>query len=148
LTFDLSPPVLYELGLEAALESLMERMQKLHDLRFEFVDDNQPKPLSEDLAVLLYRAVQEVLVNIVKHAQARTAKTSIEKDDKKVRVTIRDDGVGFDVTEIESHVDREGKFGLFSIRERLDHLGGHVEIATKPGQGTQVTLVVPLGPDF
>ncbi len=147
LVFELSPPVLYEFGIEAALEYLVERMQKLHDIRFEFVDDRQPKPLSEDLGVLLFRAVQELLVNIVKHARARNARTFIETKDEKIRITVEDDGVGFDISEIDSHIGRAGKFGLFSIRERLNHLGGHFEIASKPGHGTQVSLAAPLQKD-
>ena len=147
LVFELSPPVLYEFGIEAALEYLVERMQKLHDLRFEFVDDRQPKPLSEDLAVLLFRAVQELLVNVVKHSRARNARTFIETKDEKIRITVEDDGVGFDISEIDSHIGRAGKFGLFSIRERLNHLGGHFDIASKPGHGTQVSLAAPLQKD-
>ena len=147
LVFELSPPVLYEFGIEAALEYLVERMQKLHDIRFEFVDDRQPKPLSEDLGVLLFRAVQELLVNIVKHARARNARTFIETKDEKIRITVEDDGVGFDISEIDSHIGRAGKFGLFSIRERLNHLGGHFDIASKPGHGTQVSLAAPLQRD-
>ena len=147
LVFELSPPVLYEFGIEAALEYLVERMQKLHDIRFEFVDDRQPKPLSEDLAVLLFRAVQELLLNVVKHARARNARTFIETKDEKIRITVEDDGVGFDISEIDSHIGRAGKFGLFSIRERLNHLGGHFDIASKPGHGTQVSLAAPLQKD-
>ena len=147
LVFELSPPVLYEFGIEAALEYLVERMQKLHDIRFEFVDDRQPKPLSEDLSVLPFRAVQELLVNVVKHARARNARTFIETKDEKIRITVEDDGVGFDISEIDSHIGRAGKFGLFSIRERLNHLGGHFDIASKPGHGTQVSLAAPLQKD-
>jgi PAS domain S-box-containing protein len=147
LTYDLSPPALYQFGLEEALESLVERMEELHRMRIDLTDDKKPKPLSEDLAVLLFRSVQELLVNILKHAQTRDARVSIGWDGGEVRIMVADDGIGFDISEIDSHVDRAGKFGLFSIKERLHYLGGRAKIISKPGQGTEVTLVVPLQGD-
>jgi len=110
----------------------------------EFEDDRQPKPLSEDVRVLLFQAARELLVNIAKHAQARTAKVSITREGDQVRVDVEDDGVGFDSTEIGSSMDTTGRFGLFSIRVRLEPLGGHMEVDSKPGHGTRVTLVAPL----
>jgi PAS domain S-box-containing protein len=144
LTFELSPPVLYELGLEAALESLVERLQHMHGLRIEFVDDEQPKALSEDLAAFCFRAVQELLINVVKHARARTATITTEKYGDKVRIVVADDGVGFVSDDTFADVDRRTGFGLFSISERLRHLGGSLEIHSRPSQGTRVTLLAPL----
>jgi PAS domain S-box-containing protein len=144
LTFELSPPVLYELGLEAALESLVERMQQMHSLRIEFVDDEQPKALSEDLAAFCFRAVQELLINVVKHARAKTATVFTGKYSDKVRIVVADDGVGSVSNDISANVDRRTGFGLFSISERLRHLGGSLEIHSRPGQGTRVTLLAPL----
>jgi PAS domain S-box-containing protein len=142
--FELSPPVLYELGLEAALDYLLERMQNLYGLKIELIYDKQLKPLSEDLAVLSFRAVQELLVNISKHAGTRNARVSVYKDGDYIRIEVGDDGVGFEPSEIGSNVDGTGKFGLFSIRERLRHFGGRLEIASQPGHGSQITLVAPL----
>jgi PAS domain S-box-containing protein len=144
LTFDLSPPVLYELGLGAALEAFVENMQILHGIHVHFTDDDQPKPLNEDTSVLLFRAVQELLINSIKHARAQNAKISTHRDGNRIRIRVEDDGIGFDVSELDSHIDKAGKFGLFSIRERLHHLGGRFEIASKPGHGTQATLVASL----
>jgi PAS domain S-box-containing protein len=144
LTFELSPPVLYELGLEAALESLVERLQHMHGLHIEFVDDEQPKALSEDLAAFCFRAVQELLINVVKHARARTATITTEKYGDKVRIVVADDGVGFVSDDTFADVDRRTGFGLFSISERLRHLGGSLEIHSRPSQGTRVTLLAPL----
>jgi PAS domain S-box-containing protein len=144
LTFELSPPVLYELGLEAALESLVERMQQMHGLRIEFVDDEHPKALSEDLAAFCFRAVQELLINVVKHARAKTATVSTGKYGDKVRIIVADDGVGFVSDDTFANVDGRTGFGLFSISERLRHLGGSLEFHSKPGQGTRATLLAPL----
>lgn len=143
LTFDLSPPALYELGLEAALESLVERMQQKHSLIFQFKDDKRPKPLNQHLAILLFRAVRELLINVVKHARARSVRTFIEANAGEVRITVEDDGVGFDISNIESYYS-SGKLGLLSIKERLHHLGGRFEVFSRLGQGTHVTLSAPL----
>jgi signal transduction histidine kinase len=142
LTFELSPSVLYQFGLEAAVESLVERVQQQHNLSIQFTACGQPKPLPEELRVLLYRAVQELLVNIVKHARARRVTISIGRENDYTQILVADDGMGFDLTEIDSH-HTAGKFGLFSIRERLHHLGGRFEVVSKPGQGTKVTVAAP-----
>ena len=142
LTFDLSLPTLYELGLEAAVrEWLYDEVQQKHGIHTEFEDDEQPKPLDDDVRAVLYRAVRELLVNVVKHAQAQKVKVSIGKDNNNVQIVVADDGVGFVPS---PQLNKTGGFGLFSIRERLNYLGGSVEIESKPGQGTHITLIAPI----
>ncbi|MFO7958050.1 MAG: PAS domain S-box protein [Candidatus Brocadiia bacterium] len=147
LVFELSPPILFELGLGPALEKLSRRIGDQYDLEVRFEDDGREKPLSPDLRVLLFQAAREVLVNVVKHAEATSATVSVERDDQKVRVTVEDDGIGFEASDPLQHARTEGGFGLFSIHERLDHLGGRLQISSTPGQGTSVTLVSPLHMD-
>jgi signal transduction histidine kinase len=144
LTFDLSPPVLHELGLAAALAWLAEDMGKKHGLAVTFEDDQTPKPIAEARCIVLFRAVRELLTNVTKHAQARRAGVSVGRTDEHVRITVEDDGVGFDPQCVHAHEDLEGGFGLFSIRERLDYLGGRMEIRSGKGRGTRVTLTAPL----
>ena len=144
LTFDLSSPILYELGLEAAVERLAEQIQDQHDILSDVEDDRQPKPLDDDVRVLLFQAVRELLVNVVKHAQARNVKVSMRRDGSDMRITVEDDGVGFYAVPIGSRWSRSEGFGLFSIRERLDYLGGHLEVESESGHGTRATLVAPL----
>ncbi|UCF92948.1 MAG: HAMP domain-containing protein [Desulfobacterales bacterium] len=144
LTFELSPPVLYELGLEAALEWLLEQIQEQYGLTTEFSDDRQPKPLDYAFRVLIFQATRELLFNVVKHAQAREVNVSIQKEGDTVRIEIEDNGVGFDPENLNAHPTKNVGFGLFSIRERLRHLGGRLEIASARGKGTRVTLVSPL----
>jgi len=143
LTFDLSPPVLYELGLEAALEWLAEQTSRRHGIPTEFHDDRRPKPLHEDVGVLLFRATRELLINVAKHAHASRARLSVSRDDARIRVEVRDDGVGFDVEQVTAHNTQAG-FGLFSIRERLDHVGGRLEANSRPGDGSTLALLAPL----
>jgi len=147
LTVELSPPILYELGLEAALEWLSERIGEEHGIRIEFADDAHSKPLEDDVRGLLFRAVDELLINIVKHANTRSGRVSILRDGDHVRIVVEDDGVGFDATTIESRTSRDRGFGLFSVRERLRYIGGHIEVESERGHGTRVTLIAPLSRD-
>jgi len=145
LTFDLGSPTLYELGLEAAVrEYLHEEIQQKHGVKTEFNDDAQPKPLDEDVCALLYRAVRELLINVVKHAQAQCVKVSICTSSDKIHINIIDDGVGFRPPTEGLASGKTAGFGLFSIRERLSYFGGSVEIESKPGKGAQVTLIAPI----
>jgi PAS domain S-box-containing protein len=144
LTFELSPPVLYELGLEAALAWLINQTREKHGLRIELKDDGRSKQLDNGCRVIVFQAVRELLFNIVKHARAHSATVTVRKDDDDIRIDIEDDGSGFDSSELEASGTGSRGFGIFSIRERLSPLGGHLEIKTEPGCGTHVTLVVPL----
>jgi PAS domain S-box-containing protein len=144
LTFDLAPPILYEVGLEPALEDLADQIQQRHGIRRVFEDDGQPKPLSPELKVVLHHAVQELLVNVAKHAQASSVHVSIRRDGANVRIRVEDDGVGFEPPENGFRVSRSGGFGLFHVGERLRHLGSRLDIESQPGRGTTVTVVAPL----
>ncbi|MHC4535771.1 MAG: PAS domain S-box protein [Planctomycetota bacterium] len=141
LTFDLSSPILYELGFEAAVsEWLEEQIGKKQGVKTQFEDDGQPKPLEDDIRVLLFRNVRELLINIVKHADAKNVKVSIRRINQQIYVCVEDDGIGFNPAEVASNAG----FGIFSIRERLEQLAGHIEIESEPGQGTKVTMTAPL----
>jgi len=144
LTFELSPPVLYELGLEAALAWLANQTREKHAMRVELKDDGQSKPLDNGCRVIAFQAVRELLFNVVKHARAQIATISISRDDDAVRIDIEDDGIGFDTSELDATVSGSMDFGLFSVRERLQPLGGRLEIHSEPGSGTRVALVLPL----
>jgi signal transduction histidine kinase len=140
---DLSPPVLYELGLSDAIQSLCEQIQAQHNLRILLMNDFKIHGIEEEIQLLLFRATKELLTNIVKHAGAKQAHVTIQNLGKKIRITVMDDGVGFDVSGIGQVAKRSGGFGLLSIHERLKYLGGLFEIETKKGIGTRVTLVAP-----
>jgi len=145
LVFELSPPELHELGLEVALKSLVKQVKQQHGISVELVEDEQPKPLKEHIAVFCFRAVQELMINVVKHAHARNVCVSIARDGDHVRLTVADDGTGFPSQTSSCGGDRAKGFGLFSISERLHHLGGHLKVESEPGQGTRVIVTVPLG---
>ena len=140
LIFELSPPVLYELGLEAAVESLCKQLQEQHDIVVKFRAENLRGPLSKDLSVFLFQAVRELLINVTKHAQADNAKVVISQDGNDIRITVEDDGVGINL----SSPDSNRGFGLFNIRERLKYLGGQFVIQLEPSSGTRAILVAPM----
>ncbi|HYA02866.1 MAG TPA: response regulator, partial [Syntrophobacteria bacterium] len=144
LMTDLSPSLLYEAGLGQALRALARRMGELHSLAIEVVDDGSPKPLGEDYRVLLFRAVQELLHNTVKHAKATRVKISLQREGPQVRIEVEDDGVGFLVSQRRRGDGMREGFGLFTIRERLEHLGGSFEVFSQPGMGVRAVLVAPL----
>lgn len=145
LTFELSPPILYELGFEAALQWLGEETQEKHNIEVKVQNDGNSKPMSDETSIILYKAVQELLMNIVKHAQAHKATVSIRRVGDTVRISVEDDGVGFDVSETEPYGKFIGAgFGLFNIHERLQGIDGLLEIEPGTSHGTRVVIVAPL----
>lgn len=153
LTFELGTPVLYDEGLEPALEDLVARMNGRHpDVQFVFEDDGESKPLAEPVRVILYQAVREVFHNAIKHADAKTITATTRRRRDFLELVIADDGRGFDAQGITSNrelMDRESSsgYGIFSIRERVDGIGGRMDIESTPGAGTTITLVAPVDAD-
>jgi signal transduction histidine kinase len=143
LTFELSPPVLHQLGLEAAIEWAGEKINQDFGIEFIFSDDGMIKPLSADIKVLLFRCVRELMSNTVKHAKAKRMTVSLTQREERVFVVVEDDGVGFDMSLRRRQPEKIG-FGLFSVRERLSAVGGSYEFQSEPGRGTRITLSVPL----
>ncbi|MCK4528092.1 PAS domain S-box protein [candidate division WOR-3 bacterium] len=144
LMYQISPTILYELGFVPAIDWLTERILKRNGIYCDFDDDGMKKPLNDDIRVLLFQAVQELLINIRKHAQARKAVVSIKKEDKNILIKVSDDGIAFDTSKLDSYIDENVGFGLLNIRERLDMIGGSFEIKSKPEYGTIITLKAPL----
>lgn len=139
LTFQLSPPILHDLGFEPALQWLVEDVARTYRLEIELEGPEDASALSERLRVLLFRAVRELLINVAKHAGAKRARVRLERSGGTIRITVEDDGHAFDARLVGSR-----GLGLSAIRERLSHLGGEMGISAAPGGGTRVTLVAPL----
>ncbi|HUD26395.1 MAG TPA: chemotaxis protein CheB [Burkholderiaceae bacterium] len=142
LAVQLSPAVLYELGLVPALEWLAEEMRNSYGLSVELSDDGVAKPLSQAARAILYRAIRELLINVAKHAGAAKARLATRNAGSNLVATVSDAGAGFDPTEVAGRAQRG--LGLNSMRERLSFIGGSVEITSAPGHGTRVTLTAPL----
>ncbi len=144
--FEISSPILYELGFEAAIRHRVDQIQKEHAIIAACEHDQQPKPLDDDVRVLLFQAVNELLINVVKHARARHVAVRIRREEDQIRVGVEDDGIGFDASGTAARPTLTGGFGLFSIRERLSDVGGGILIESQSGRGTRVTLVAPIKP--
>jgi signal transduction histidine kinase len=144
LTFELASPLLYELGLSPALEQLAEKMQDEHGIRISFRSDIGGSLPDIEVSVLLFQTVRELLFNVVKHAKASNVHISVTKDRDTLLIYVRDDGVGFDISNQTPENERKFGIGLFSARERLNYLGGNIKMESRPGKGTCATLTVPL----
>jgi len=141
LTWELSPPILYQLGLESALEWLGESFEERHGVAFRFEREGETRDLGEERRFLVFSAVRELLLNVVKHAAAGSAVVTLRWRDAEVEATVSDDGKGLEAA--SAPPDERRSFGLFSIQERFDDLGGRVSVRSAPGEGTTVTLVLP-----
>jgi len=143
---ELSPPVLYDAGLAAGLEWLARHIQQKHRLTVETRVDAEAEPALEGTRVFLFQAVRELLANVVEHAQTDRAWVEMSRvAGPQVRIEVRDEGVGFDPARLRSPASGDAVvLGLFSIRERLEFLGGRLEIDAAPGRGSRVVLWAPL----
>jgi len=139
LTFQLSPPILHDLGFEPALHWLVEDVARHHGLEIALEAPEDASQISERVRVLLFRAVRELLINVAKHAGATRTRVRLEREDGVLRIAVEDDGQAFDPDAVGGR-----GLGLSTIRERLSHLGGEMQIDSTAGQGTRVTLVAPL----
>ena len=145
LTGELSPPTLRNGNLLPALEWLANWMGEKHQLTVRLTPPPGPLPrVPEDTAVLLYQAIRESLLNTVKYAQVAEATVTVAATEATLTVTVADAGVGFDPTRLRVAGGTEGGVGLLGIRERLEWIGGRLEVASTPGSGSRVTLITPL----
>jgi two-component system, NarL family, sensor histidine kinase UhpB len=142
LIFEISPPVLYQVGFEAAVEWLAEHFQEQYGIRIDLKIENKQRTLGGDLRIVLFQAIRELLVNVIKHARASRAKISMKYERNNLHVIVQDDGSGFEPYPDEHQGAIRG-FGLFNIRERLHHLGAQIKIESSPGKGTRATLIIP-----
>jgi PAS domain S-box-containing protein len=147
LIFELSSPTMNEIGLAAAIsEWLEEQIAKRHDLKIEFIDatdDNHKKTLDSNVRALLFRNVRELLTNVIKHSRAQNVRVQIISEGSCLKITVEDDGVGFNPDADNTKQKAAEGFGLFSIQERMADLGGSFDIQSHPGKGCRMTLISP-----
>lgn len=145
LSLQLSPPLLHQLGLMPALEWLADELRQFHGLHVELRDDGVPRKLDETLLHVVFRAARELLINVAKHAQVASAEIAATEQDGCLVLSVTDDGIGFDARAVAmSKPTARGGYGLFSVRERINFLGGDIQIDSTPGDGTVAVLTVPL----
>jgi PAS domain S-box-containing protein len=145
LTFALSNPVLNQLGFVAALEKhLTEEIQQKYGIECDLESDEKLGEMPDEVRNCLFRVTRELLTNAVKHAHARNIRVRVRRTDAKIRVSVQDNGVGFEDIRGASVTRETARFGLFSVREQLEYLGGTMKVKSKRGSGTTVAVVVPM----
>jgi len=143
LSRDLSPAILEDLGLTAALRWLIDNFVKNDSIQVSVDIPDINDLFSEDRQIIIYRTLQEVLTNIGKHAHARNVSLAVQKYDGRVSFTIHDDGRGFDLAQAAMKKPPERGLGLAIMDERARMLGGSLEIWSEEGKGTRITLHIP-----
>jgi PAS domain S-box-containing protein len=136
LSFQLSPPLLHDVGLIAAVRWLAEDLETSHGLSVKIIEEHELK-LDENARVTLYRAIRELLLNVVKHAGVKEARLRVSREGEMARIAVEDGGVG-----MPPRAKRYG-FGLLALRERVEQLGGSLETRATPGSGTTAVVRLP-----
>jgi two-component system, chemotaxis family, CheB/CheR fusion protein len=145
LAVDLSPPVLKDEGLSAAVRWLVTLMADVHRLEVELQADDELRIANEDMRVLLFQTVRELLFNVVRHSGTDRARVTLRRDGDCAWINVADRGEGFDAALAER---QQASVGLYTLRERLELFGGNVTIDSAPGKGTSVTVTVPIDKSF
>ena len=146
LSVELSPPVLHDHGLAAALEWLAAQARKHHGAKVSVEADPSANPKAIDVRVFLFQAVRELLLNAVKHAPGSFVHITMKEIGAgKLRVVVSDRGSGFDPAKLDRQGIQLGGLGLFNIRERMASFGGKLQIDSALGRGTRITLIAPRG---
>ena len=148
LSVELAPPVLYEHGLAAALEWLAAGTRKNYNIEVTVEADSLANPKAADVRIFLFRAVRELLLNSAKHAGGSAVHITMEhRQPDKVRISVADNGPGFDPNSLDDKRTSSQTVGLLNIRERVSGFGGKFHINSGPKRGTRITLSLPRGSD-
>ena len=144
ITYDLSPPVLYDLGLKEAVESLAKSISAQSHIPVKARFNSSLENMDDEIKIITYRVIREIVQNAIKHARSNFIDIIVENKNNTLNVSVTDNGVGFDADSLsEGHYSNDG-FGIFDIREKINHLGGRLTIHSTPGSGTRIGLSVPL----
>jgi len=142
--FELRPLVLETQGLEPALEYYAEQLRKTENMSIHLQIEGLEERLPQKVKDIVFAIVREAINNIKKHARANSVWLTVIRKEKELITTIRDDGQGFNVEEVEISYATRGSIGLLNLYERAEMLSGRISIESAPGQGTTVSLMVPL----
>lgn len=144
LSQDLRPATLDRLGLLPALEWLASDVGKLSGLNVQVETDGAERRLAPEVELVLFRIVQEALRNVWRHSQATSAQVSVEFQDGKTMITVKDNGKGFQLQSPMGDLTKSGKLGLAGMKERARLLGGSLKVESEPGKGTTVIVEAPV----
>jgi PAS domain S-box-containing protein len=145
ITYELSPPVLYQLGLIDALNWLFEDVETTHKIVCSVHTNVSSVELSDLKSILLYISIQELIKNIVKYANASLISLDLNRNKKGINILLTDNGSGFDISELNNYKNHSGSgFGLFAVQERIRNIQGKFEITSEINVGTSVKIFIPL----
>jgi len=144
LALELRPTMLDTLGLETTLRWLAEQHQQRTGCEVQVVGHLSGAPLSPELAIACFRVTQEALTNVVRHAAARNVWIELSQSERVLELVVRDDGLGFDVAPTQEQAARRGSIGLLGMRERVQILGGSLDIESERGHGTRIRASFPV----
>jgi signal transduction histidine kinase len=144
ITYELSPPVLYEMGLIPAIEWKLDDMENKNGIKTSLIDHSNSHELSQKEQIITYRTIGELLQNIKKHSNAKNVNVSFGQANGTYKITVSDNGIGFDLETVMGKAISQKKFGLFSIMERIKYIGGEMNINTTPNIGTDVIINLPI----
>lgn len=144
LSLNLRPSILDDLGLEPALRWYTDRQAALAGLQAEVRADPMEQRLDPIIETQCFRVAQEALTNVVKHAKAHTVTVELTRNDEQLHLSVRDDGVGFDLASVREQAVHGASLGLLSMEERATLAGGGLHYHAHPGQGTEVHAWFPL----
>jgi signal transduction histidine kinase len=146
LTFKLSNPTLRKLGFVAAVKQwLEEQIKGKYGIKCKLITNNSIIQLDKNVSIILYKIVQELTMNVVKHANANTLKVQIKQTNGQIQIAIKDDGVGFSADSF-SDIPQAKRYnlGLFAAKERLEFIGGSLNLKSAPGRGTCAKVTSPI----
>jgi PAS domain S-box-containing protein len=147
ITYELSPPVLYQLGIVAALNWLLDDVEATHKIECRFNSNINTIKLDDVSSILLFRSIQEVLTNTIKYAKATLITLNFDKESDGASILITDNGVGFDTSLLNNYHNHSGSgFGLFTVKERIRNIQGKFTIVSEINVGTIVKIFIPLTP--
>lgn len=144
ITYELSPPILYQLGLIDAIDWFLDETKEKYGINCLFNSNVDSIDLSEFKSILLFRCIQEAVTNTIKYAEASLITLNLKKDEETVTIVIVDDGKGFDTSKLNNSVNSGSGFGLFAVKERVRNMNGELHIDSEINIGTKIKIYVPL----
>lgn len=144
----ISPPALYEIGLEAGLHSLVEQVQNEYDVRIQLENDGMYFTLPLDARIMLFHSIRELVYNALQHAGASQITIIISTDNEHANIVVSDNGRGFDVDAVMANLESNDWFGIFYTREKVEYLQGKLTFESNIGEGTKGIITLPLPENY
>jgi PAS domain S-box-containing protein len=146
ITNDLSPPVLYQLGIVDTMYWLSDKIEEDYNIKVQFTTNVKHIKLKDNKLIFIFRSIQEIITNTIKHAKASLITIEFKHSTTGLKISILDNGIGFDVKILQKNkiLQSDSGFGLFSVKERIQNINGSIDIISIPNDGTKINIFIPL----